>query len=159
MTLQRKREQIGLPPSNLYVCAPNTVGLWIVAFFWQSHTVGKLYFISPFAPRYRPADWGICRHFRFDVILFQHLLQEIKKFILPGVRKFLSSVAHTILLSQIRDRVITGNPHNAIVVPLAGQSLEMCGEKLRKCNSVGYIWTTQSIIEDYTFWNKLKNTK
>jgi len=158
MTLQRKRGQISLPPPNPYVCAPNTVGLWIVAFFWQSHTLCKLYFISPFAPGYRPADWGICPHFRFDVILFQHLLQETQKCILPGFHKFLSRVAHTILLSKIRDRVVTGNPHIGIVVPLPGQRLELCGGG-DSASATVYIWTTQSIIEDHTFWNKLKNTK
>jgi hypothetical protein len=148
MTLQRKQEQTGWPP-NLYVCAPNTVGVWIVAFFWQSHAVCKLYCISPFAPRYRPADWGIWPHFRFDVILFQHLLQEIQKCILSGFRKFLSRVAHTILLSKIRDRVITGNPHNGIAVPLAGQGLELCQGK-NSASATVYI-RVQSIIEDHSF--------
>lgn len=130
MTLQRKREQISLHPSNVYVCAPNAVGLWIVAFFWQSHTLCELYFISPFAPSHRPADWGICPHFRFDVILFQHLLQEIQNRILSGFRKFIIVLPILrVLLSKIRDRVITGNPHNGIAVPLAGQSLELCWGK------------------------------
>jgi hypothetical protein len=47
--------------------------------------------------------------------------------ILSGFRKFLSRDAHTILLGKIRDRAITGHPHNGIDVPLPSQRLELGG--------------------------------